>query len=140
MKEVLLTLLQAVTIAAVPVITTYLCNFLKTKKEEAKAKIENDTATALVDDALDAVVKAVAATNQTYVDALKNSNSFSPENQREAFQRAYDTACQLITKEATDYIEKAYGSLNDWLTAQIEAQVKASKNFDSKLSKSENDY
>jgi len=127
MKEALLTLLQAVIVAAVPVITTYLCNYLKAKKEEAKAKTTNETAKALIDGALDAVVKAVAVTNQTYVDALKKSGEFSPENQREAFRRSFETAKQLLTQEAADYIETAYGSLQEWLTNQIEAQVKESK-------------
>lgn len=127
MKEALLTLLQAIIAAAVPVITAFLCNYLNAKKEEAKAKTTNETAKALIDGALDAVVKAVAVTNQTYVDALKKSGQFSVDNQREAFQRSYDTAKQLLTQEAADYIEMAYGSLQEWLTAQIEAQVKESK-------------
>lgn len=129
MKEALLTLLQAVIAAAVPVITAFLCNYLNAKKEEAKAITANETVKALIDSALDAVEKAVAVTNQTYVDTLKKSGTFTVENQHEAFQRSYDTAKQLLTKEAAEYIEIAYGGLQEWLTAQIEAQVKASKNF-----------
>lgn len=129
MKEVLFTLLQAVIIAAVPVITTYLCKFLQTKKEEAKAKTDNETASALINNALDAVTTAVSYTSQTYVDTLKRSGTFTTENQREAFQKAYDTAVQIMTQEAADYIEQVYGGISDWLTAQIEAQVRKQKSI-----------
>jgi len=127
MKEFLLTLLQAVIIAAVPVLTAYLCNYLKTKKEEARRKIKDDTGKNLLGSAFDAVVKAVTCTNQTYVDTLKKSGQFTVENQKEAFQRSYDTAVSIMTQEAKDFISEAYGSLSGWLTVQIEAQVKNEK-------------
>lgn len=127
MKDLIFELLQAVIVVAVPIVTTYLCKFLATKKDEAKSKIENETAKGLIDSALDAVVTAVTYTNQTYVDALKRSGTFTVENQREAFQKAYDTAVQIMTQEAANYIDQVYGSISDWLTAQIEAQVKAQK-------------
>lgn len=127
MKEAIFALLQAVIIAAVPVITTYLCKFLNAKKTELAAKVENATAARLIEDALEAVATAVSYTNQTYVDALKQSGTFSAENQKEAFKKAYDKAVQIMTQEAADYIDEVYGDLSAWLTAQIEAQVRAAK-------------
>lgn len=123
----LLALLQAVIIAAVPVATTYLCQFLKTKKDEAQAKISNEKAKTLVGEGIDAVITAVTSTNQTYVDALKQSGTFSPENQKEAFKKSYQTAISIMSQEAKDFIAQAYGSLSEWLTTQIEAQVKNQK-------------
>lgn len=127
MKDMLFALLQAVIIAAVPVATTYLCKFLATKKEEIVAKTKNETSKTLLSEAFDAVSKAVTCTNQTYVDDLKKSGTFSIENQKEAFQKSYDTAVQIMSQEAKDFIAMAYGSLSNWLTAQIEAQVKNQK-------------
>ena len=127
MHEFITTLLQAVIIAAVPVLTTYACGCLAAKKAEAVAKTENETAKLLLDGALSAVEKAVAVTNQTYVDVLKQQNNFSIENQKEAFQKAYDTAFTIITQDSADYIAKAYGSVSKWLTAQIEVQVRSQK-------------
>ena len=86
MKEMLMSLLQAVIAAAVPVITVYLCKFLKTKKDATVKTTENETAKALLSQAFDAVCKAVTSTNQTYVDALKKSGTFTIDNQKEAFQ------------------------------------------------------
>ena len=127
MKEFLLTLLQSVIIAAVPVITTYVCVFIHTKTTQAKQNMNNEEAKKLLDEAVSAVTTAVISTNQTYVETLKKSGQFTVENQKEAFQRSYDTAVATMTQEAKDFIEKAYGSLADWLATQIEAQVNANK-------------
>lgn len=127
MKEMLMSLLQAVIAAAVPVITVYLCKFLKTKKDATVKTTENETAKALLSQAFDAVCKAVTSTNQTYVDALKKSGTFTIENQKEAFQKSYETAVKIMSEEAKTFIATVYGSLNDWLTTQIEAQVKTQK-------------
>lgn len=127
MTEFLLTLLQSVIIAAVPVITAYVCSFIHTKNVQAKQNIDNEEAKKLLDEAEKAVTTAVISTNQTYVDTLKQSGQFTVENQKEAFQKSFDTAVTIMTQEAKDFIETAYGSLTDWLTAQIEAKVNMSK-------------
>ncbi len=127
MTEIFLTLLQSVMIAAVPVITAYLCSFIHTKNLQAKQNIDNEEAKKLLDDAEKAVTTAVISTNQTYVDTLKQSGQFTVENQKEAFQKSFDTAMSIMTQETRDFIEAAYGSLADWLTTQIEAKVKVNK-------------
>lgn len=127
MKEILFALLQAILITVIPIITTYVCKFLFTKGSEVQNKVKDETAKQFLTEAVDAVTTAVIATNQTYVDTLKKSDKFTADNQREAFQKAYDTAKSIMSKEAKDFIELAYGSLNDWLTVNIEAQVKLAK-------------
>ncbi|MBQ4121568.1 MAG: hypothetical protein IJD35_06095 [Clostridia bacterium] len=127
MTEFLLTLLQSVIIAAVPVITAFVCSYIHTKNVQAKQNIDSEEAKNLLDDAERAVTTAVISTNQTYVDTLKQSGQFTVENQKEAFQKSFDTAMSIMTQEAKDFIEKAYGSLTDWLTTQIEAKVKVNK-------------
>ncbi len=127
MKDFLLTLLQSVIIAAVPVITTFVCSYIHTKNVQAKQNIDNEEAKKLLDDAEKAVTTAVISTNQTYVDTLKQSGHFTLDNQKEAFQKSFDTAVSIMTQEAKDFIEDAYGSLTDWLTTQIEAKVNVNK-------------
>jgi len=127
MKEFLLSLLQAVIIAAVPVITAYLCSFLNQKKKEVTANISDESAKKLISEACDAVVTAVTATNQTYVDTLKRQGTFTVENQKEAFEKSYNTAVAIMSDEAKEFINTAYGSLQEWLTVKIEAQVKEAK-------------
>ncbi|MCD8308868.1 MAG: hypothetical protein LUD19_03355 [Clostridia bacterium] len=127
LSQALLTILQAVIIAVIPVATTYLCQFLKSKQEEAESATNNTTVKALLAEAVDAVCTAVTSTNQTYVDTLKKSGTFTLENQQEAFQKSYETAIAIMSQETKDFIASAYGSLSEWLTAQIEAQVKTQK-------------
>lgn len=127
MKEFLLTLLQSLIIAAVPVVATYLCRFLNAKSAQVQQYIRSEEAKELLKEAVEAVTTAVIGTNQTYVDALKASGEFTVDNQKEAFKKSYETAVAIMTTEAKDFIAKAYGSLDEWLAAQIEAAVKVNK-------------
>lgn len=127
MKEFILVLLQAVIIAAVPVVTTYLCNFLKQKSNQAAAKTNNDLAASYIKEAADAIATAVTFTSQTYVDNLKNSGTFTVENQKEAFNKAMNKAVEILSAEAKEYLTKAYGDLTNYLTTKIEAEVRNQK-------------
>ncbi len=127
MREFLLYLLRAVIIAAVPVVTVFLCNFLQKKKEEIKQKMTSETQKRLLDEAMEAVTTAVIKTNQTYVDALKESNTFSLDNQGKAFKKSMDTATEIMRQEVKDFISSEYGDLNKWLDTQIEATVNTVK-------------
>ena len=133
MKDFLFTLLQAVIIAAVPVITTFLCDLIRTKRNEVKARAKSDAAKDLVDDALGAVETAVRVVSQTYVDELKKEDRFSAQNQEDALWQAYDIAVGLMTDEAQNYIGKHYNGMQDWLKAQIEAEVKKQKSQKSRF-------
>ena len=127
MKEFLLTLLQSIIIAAVPVITVYICSFLGAMGKLSKERIESENAKKLLDEAIEAVNTAVIGTSQVYVEALKKSGQFTIENQKEAFAMSYNTAMSIMTQEAKDFITSAYGSLDEWLGAQIEASVNRNK-------------
>ena len=127
MKEFILVLLQAVIIAAVPVITTHLCSVLKQKSNQAAAKTNNELAASYIKEAADAVTTAVTFTSQTYVDSLKNSGTFTVENQKEAFNKAMNKAVEILSAEAKEYLTKAYGDLTNYLTTKIEAEVRNQK-------------
>ena len=127
MKDVMLTILQIVLIAVIPVIAAYVCRFLKAKRDEVEAGETVGMSDFIIREALDAVIAAVSYVCQTYVDGLKKSGKFSVENQKYAFQLAYDKASLIITQEAKDFIASVYGSFSAWLTMQIEAQVRMQK-------------
>ena len=127
MKDFLLTLLQSVIIAAVPVVTIYVCSFFSAIGKQAKERAEAESAKNLIDDAVDAVNTAVISTSQVYVEALKKSGNFNIENQKEAFRMSYNTAVSIMTDEVKEFIDNAYGSLDNWLWPQIEAAVKRNK-------------
>ena len=126
MQEFMMTLLQSVLTAAVPVVATFLCRLLLAKKQEATARMQSESAKRLLEEACDAVTNAVLCTNQTYVDALKESGTFSPENQKEAFRRAYEAALSIMSEEAAAFVGNLCGDLDAWLKTMIEARVAAS--------------
>lgn len=127
MNEFLSTLLQAVLVAAVPVIATFASKGLSALSSYFIGKMENDTAKKYLTAAEEAAKKAVTYTSQTYVDALKKSGSFNKENQEEALSRAVDKAKSLLTVEAIAFLEEAYGDVTEFLKANIEAEVRSQK-------------
>lgn len=127
MREFLAELFQTVLIAAVPVITVFICRGISTLSGHLAARMENQIAKKYLEDAANAVERAVAYTNQVYVDALKKSGSFSRENQQKALEMALDKAVGLLTEDAVRFLEKAYGDLTEYLSAHIEAEVRTQK-------------
>ena len=127
MKEVLITLLQALILIAVPLISSFAVSLLKTIAERVKATTNSELAYKYISEAADAVSTAVLYVSQTYTDKLKESSAFTKENQTEALQLAIDKAKTLITQESASFITEAYGGLNDYLRTKIEAEVKLQK-------------
>ena len=127
MKEFLFELLQAVATAAVPVCAAFLVQFLRRKSAEAAARTDSLTTKELLAEVTEAVTTAVTYTSQTYVDALKKSDSFSKENQEEALTMAVEKAKSLLTAEAIVFLEEAYGDVTEFLKTNIEAEVRSQK-------------
>lgn len=128
MKDAILSILQAVLIAVIPIIAGFLVNFLKKKANEAAVRSGNETASFFIKEIADAISTVVTYVSQTYVDTLKKSGTFTRENQNEALQRAIEKAMEILSQEAKDFIRSMYGNLTNYLTAKIEAEVRQQKN------------
>ena len=90
-------------------------------------KIHNETIEKYITFAGDIVTQAVKETTQTYVDSLKKTGAFDEIAQREAFNRAKETALKMLTKDAIEAIEMVYGDVNTWLRSKIESAVNDNK-------------
>ena len=128
MNEFLSTLLQAVLIAAIPIISAFIGKGVKAFANHLSAQTDNELAKKYLKEAADAIEEAVAFTNQTYVDTLKKSGTFTKENQDEARQKSLDKAVALLTAEARKFLEEAYGDLNSYLLNRIEPEGRRQKN------------
>lgn len=128
-SAILTTIIQVVVIPAVPILITYIVKLLKTKTEQAAVKINNDLVRQYLQEAVDAVLQAVAFTSQTYVDSLKKQGKFDAEAQKVAFTTAKNLALQLLTEDAKEMIADLYGDLTVWLDSKIEQTVKEQKSF-----------
>ena len=124
MQEFLKELFFAVITAAVPVLTAYIVVLIRKVGENAAANTESIQAKTYIMEAAEAIAAAVAATNQTYVDALKGAGKFDAEAQKQAAQKALTACLQSISPAAQRFIEFAYGVIREYLTTRIEAEVR----------------
>ena len=107
----------------------YLTYLISVKIKELKQKTNDDTTKKYLDMLNETIASAVLATTQTYVEALKKQGKFDLEAQKEAFRQTYDAVMKVLTDEAIKYITTSVGDLETYVTNQIEAQVKLTKNY-----------
>ena len=69
----------------------------------------------------------VIATNQTYVESLKQQGKFDLDAQKEAFNLTKDAVLSILSEEAQVYLSTAVGDLNAYITKKIEAEVNLNK-------------
>lgn len=130
MNEFLSALLQAVIIAAVPVCAGAIVKGIRALAKHLSTQTDSELARKYLADAADAITTAVSLVNQTYVDGLKKSGTFTKENQQEALSRAIKEAVNLMTHETIVFLKEAYGDMNDYLVSKIEAEVRLQKKND----------
>ncbi len=109
------------------VLTAYAVNFIRAKTSELKTNNSNELLGKYVTMLSDTVCDCVIATNQTYVEALKNKNAFDEEAQKVAFEKTYNAVISILSVEAKDYLTNIYGDLSVYIMNMIEAEVNRSK-------------
>ena len=109
------------------ILTKYFISFIETQRDaiikESNSEIQNKYITLLAE----TIKTCVIATNQTYVDALKNKDAFTPEAQKEAFNKTLNAVLLILGEEGQKYLSEVYGDLNTYIINQIQAEVKANK-------------
>ncbi len=125
MNEILMNVLSAVVTAVIlPLISIGGARLIALINE----KIKNDEAVKTLTTATDIVTSAVRSVFQTYVEALKNAGSFDKDAQEIALSKAKEVAMAQMSEKVKSYIATNYGSLEEWLTVQIEATINMLKN------------
>ena len=109
------------------ILTGYLILFINKKSKELQAQTDNELYKKYINMLEQTIVNCVIATNQTYVDALKEQGAFDAKAQKEAFKRTYDQVMTILNDDAKVYLEAAVGDLNAYITSMIEAQVNINK-------------
>ena len=126
-NEILQNLFVVVIIPLLGLITKYVVQFFAVKNEEIKNTTDNETFKKYFDLLNKTVTNCVIATNQTYVDALKDKNAFTAEAQKEALQKTYTAIMNILSADAITYLTNATGDLQSYILYLIEAQVKENK-------------
>lgn len=125
--EILNTIFQVAIIPLLIAGTAYLVSLISAKTKQIKDKTENDTVDKYLGMLEDTITKAVIATTQTYVEALKGKNAFDEAAQKEAFTRTYNAVLAVLTEDAKKYLTTAVGDLESYITTRIEYNVNVCK-------------
>lgn len=123
MPDIVIEIIQVCIIPLLGIITKYLVDFLKAKRDEINDKIDNETAEKYTEMIFDTVTACVIATNQTYVNSLKEQGKFDEEAQKKAFDITMSAVLDILSDDVKKYMEEFTGDLNAYITNLIEAQV-----------------
>lgn len=123
MPEIIIQIFQLCIIPLLSILTKYLVDYLNARRDELNAKTENETAQKYTTMIFDTITKCVIATNQTYVNSLKEQNAFDAEAQKTAFNKTMNAVLEILSEDAKQYIIETTGDLNTYLTNLIEAEV-----------------
>ena len=125
MNEIITNVISIVVTAIVIPLISYLGFKLS---QWISQQIKNDKEKALLNKANDIVMTAVKSVFQTYVESLKEADTFTVEAQQAALNRARAIVASELTTELKDFIKTNYGDLANWLTNAIEASIYQLKN------------
>ena len=128
--DILMLLQQIFEVCIVPLLgllTAFLIQYINAKKVEISTNVDNKLADKYINMLADTITKCVIATNQTYVDSLKDKEVFTVEAQKEAYQKTMDAVMAILSEEAKTYLTNTFGDLETYLQTQIEATVSANK-------------
>ena len=105
------------------VLSAFLVKWLNSKSQEIQNKTKNDKFDKYIQMLNETIVDCVIATNQTYVNSLKEAGSFDAKAQKVAFEKTYNSVMKILSADAQEYLTEAVGDLNAYITEKIEAQV-----------------
>lgn len=125
--EVLNQIFQTCIVPLLGIVVAMIIRAVNAKKSELSAATDNQLAQKYINLLASTITDCVIATNQTYVDALKEQNAFTKEAQEEALSRTYHAVIAILSVEARKYLENIYGDLNTYILTKIEAEVNVNK-------------
>jgi hypothetical protein len=108
--------------------TSVVIMLIKQKIAESKAKSDSEITVKYLGLLEQTVIDCINATNQTYVNALKDKNAFDAEAQKEALARTTAAVKDILSEDAKTYITHFIGDLDIFIQEKIEANIKTVKN------------
>lgn len=109
------------------ILTKYLVDWIQTKKNTLIQQEENEIKQRYIEMLASTIETCVIATNQTYVNALKDKNAFTLEAQKEAFEITKNAILAILGEEGQNYLKQIYGDLNIYIMKEIEKNVNIQK-------------
>lgn len=107
----------------------FIARYFKNKADINK-KANKDSDTSILLSYVESIVDmAVRATNQTFVDDLKEQEDFTEEDHETAFDMTMEQIKNVLAPELVSKLEGTIGDFNEYLEMLIENKVSANKSF-----------
>lgn len=107
--------------------TAALVKFIKAKIDETASKTESALADKYLSMLETTVIDCIRATNQTYVNSLKDKNAFDAQAQKEALSRTTEAIYTILSEDAKECLCGFVGDLDTLVKEKIEANIDAVK-------------
>lgn len=107
--------------------TAALIAFIREKMAEGRDQVKTDLATKYLYMLEATVIDCIKATNQTYVNALKDKNAFDAEAQKHALMLTKEAVLTILSADAKNYLNNFVGDLDVLIQEKIEANIESSK-------------
>lgn len=108
-------------------LTVYITTLVKQRTDELAKQAKSELADKYLERLNKTISDCLFATNQTYVNALKEEGRFDAEAQKIAFEKTYNAVLATLTTEAEGYLAEITKDLPQLITQKIEAQILQSK-------------
>lgn len=122
-QEIINSVFKVCVIPLLAIAVEALIKFIRLKQQQFVANKDNQLLIKYTNLLTDTITDCVRATNQTYVDALKEQNAFDAEAQKIALQKTYDAVMNILSKEAQAYLSTIYSDLSTYVFNRIESEV-----------------
>lgn len=109
------------------ILCSYGIAFMRKKVKEMQDNSQNELFNKYSDMLMGIVETCVIATNQTYVDELKEQGRFGPEEHDIAYHKTFDAIKSLLTEEMQKVLTEVYTDLDFYISQLIQEQVNVIK-------------
>ena len=125
--ELITAIFKVCIIPLLGLLTSYFIKWVNAQNIKIKEEVDDETLEKYMDMLTQTITDCVLATNQTYVEALKQQGKFDIEAQKEAFRITSEAVLEILSDDAKQYLSSAIGDLNIYITKKIEAEVNLNK-------------
>lgn len=126
-NELINVIFQVCILPLLGVLTTFLVKWLQAKSQQLQANAQDEISKKYMLMLTNTITECVLATNQTYVETLKQQNKFDAEAQKIAFEKTSKAVMSILTEDAKEYLTNAVGDLELFIKQKIEAEVNLNK-------------
>lgn len=130
--ELIAQLFELVIIPLLGIVTAYIVKLVNKKLTEIDISVDNELTSKYIKMLDKTISECVLATNQTYVESLKNKGEFTAEAQKEAFQKTFNAVVNILGQDAIEYLNEAVGDLTVYIETKIESEVRINKEENNK--------